>query len=102
MTKEELKVLIAEATEKAKAEAKEQGLDKEATKKYVADAVAKVKEANPVADEPKEKVYLVETPVKNFSGIVAGVHFAYGKAEVKAGWILDWFKEKGYKVTEVK
>lgn len=49
-----------------------------------------------------EKVYLVETPVKNFSGIVAGVHFAYGKAEVQAGWILDWFKEKGYKVTEVK
>lgn len=101
MTKEELKALIAETTEKAKAEAKEQGLDKEATKKYVADAVAKIKEANPV-DEPKEKEYLVETPVENFNGIVAGVHFAYGKAEVKAGWILDWFKEKGYKVTEVK
>ena len=49
-----------------------------------------------------EKKYLVETPVKNFSGIVAGVHFAYGKAEVQAGWILDWFKEKGYEVTEVK
>ena len=54
--------------------------------------VAEVKEAKP-------KKYLVETPVKNFSGIVAGVHFAYGKAEVYEGHILNWFKKKGYKVT---
>ena len=44
------------------------------------------------------KKYIVKTPVQNFNGIVAGVHFAYGKAEVQEGWILDWFKEKGYKV----
>ena len=48
-----------------------------------------------------EKVYIVETPVKNFVGVgAAGVQFAYGKAEVKEGWVLEWFKKKGYKVTE--
>lgn len=54
-----------------------------------------------VAETPKEKKYLVETPVKNFHGEVAGVHFAYGKAEVYEGHILNWFKKKGYKVTEL-
>ena len=48
-----------------------------------------------------DKIYIVETPVKNFCGVGAGgVHFAYGKAEVREGWVLDWFKEHGYKVTE--
>lgn len=48
-----------------------------------------------------EKVYIVETPVEGFCGVgAAGVHFAYGKAEVREGWVLDWFKEHGYKVTE--
>ena len=46
------------------------------------------------------KVYIVETPVEGFCGIGAGgIHFAYGKAEVHEGWVLDWFKEHGYKVT---
>ncbi len=49
--------------------------------------------------EAKPKKYLVETPVKGFCGVVAGVHFAYGKAEVYEGHILNWFKRKGYKVT---
>lgn len=47
------------------------------------------------------KKYIVHTPVKNFCGEVAGVQFAYGKAEVKPGWILNWFKEHGYEVEEV-
>lgn len=48
-----------------------------------------------------EKVYVVETPVKNFCGVgAAGVNFAYGKAEVREGWVLDWFKKHGYKCTE--
>lgn len=48
----------------------------------------------------EEKVYIVETPVNGFCGIGAGgVHFAYGKAEVHEGWVLDWYKEHGYKVT---
>ena len=39
--------------------------------------------------------------MKNFCGVgAAGVQFAYGKAEVHEGWVLDWFKEHGYKVTE--
>ena len=53
--------------------------------------------------EVKVKVYIVETPVKNYCGIGAGgVHFANGKAEVVEGVVLDWFKKKGYKVTEKK
>ena len=50
-----------------------------------------------VAKTPKK--YLVETPVENYHGEVAGVHFAYGKAEVYEGHILNWFKKKGYKIT---
>ncbi len=47
------------------------------------------------------KTYIVETPAKDFCGVgAAGVQFAYGKAEVNEGWVLDWFKEHGYKVTE--
>lgn len=46
------------------------------------------------------KVYIVETPVKNYCGVGAGgVQFAYGKAEVCEGWVLDWYKEHGYKIT---
>ena len=52
--------------------------------------------------EKKDVTYIVSAPVEDFCGIVAGVHFAYGKAEVKPGWILDWFKERGYKVEEKK
>ena len=50
-----------------------------------------------------EKVFIVETPVKGFCGVGAGgVQFAYGKAEVRPGWVLDWYREHGYKVTEKK
>lgn len=49
----------------------------------------------------KEKIFIVEAPVENYCGIgAAGVHFAYGKAEVREGWVLDWFRKHGYKVTE--
>lgn len=52
-------------------------------------------------EKKAEKVYIVETPVKDFVGVgAAGVQFAYGKAEVKEGWVLEWFKKHGYKVTE--
>ncbi|MBQ2977613.1 MAG: hypothetical protein IJE17_08995 [Clostridia bacterium] len=51
-------------------------------------------------EKKTEKVYIVETPVKDFVGVgAAGVQFAYGKAEVKEGWVLEWFKKHGYKVT---
>lgn len=48
-----------------------------------------------------DKVFIVETPVPGFCGVgAAGVQFAYGKAEVREGWVLNWFREHGYKVTE--
>lgn len=51
--------------------------------------------------EKEAKVYIVETPVKDYCGVgAAGVQFAYGKAEVKEGWVLEWFRKHGYKVTE--
>lgn len=56
-----------------------------------------------IKSDKASKVYVVETPVKGFCGIgAAGVQFAYGKAEVNEGWVLDWFNEHGYKVTEKK
>lgn len=63
----------------------------------------KVQESNEKkTTKGKEKTYMVYTPIKNFNGIVAGVQFAYGKAEVIEGHILNWFIEKGYKVEEIK
>lgn len=50
-----------------------------------------------------EKLYIVEAPVKAFCGIgAAGVHFANGVAEMPDGWVLDWYREHGYKVKEKK
>lgn len=49
----------------------------------------------------EDKVFIIETPVENFCGIgAAGLQFAYGKAECREGWVLDWYREHGYKVTE--
>jgi len=51
---------------------------------------------------PKIKKYLVKSPVENFVGVGAGgVQFAYGQAEVNEGWVLDWYREKGFKITEI-
>ena len=66
---------------------------------------AKAEEKEAVKAETKEtaKVYIVEAPVKDYVGVgAAGIHFANGKAEVREGWVLDWYKEHGYKVTEKK
>lgn len=49
------------------------------------------------------KKYIVETPVKDFCGVGAGgIQFAYGKATVYKGHVLDWYRKHGYKVTEIK
>ncbi len=56
---------------------------------------------NTINKAKEVKKHIVHTPVKNFCGEVAGVQFAYGKAEVKPGWVLNWFKEHGYKAEEV-
>lgn len=51
--------------------------------------------------EKTEVTYIVTAPNQGFCGVgVAGINFAYGKAEVKEGWILDWFKEHGYTVEQ--
>lgn len=124
---DERETLISKTTDKATKEAKKQNLNEAQTKLYVDE---KVKEALEKYDKQvaetntestkqteknteknteqkakstkqTEKKYIVYTPVKNFCGVIAKVHFAYGKAEVKPGWILNWFKEHGYKVEEV-
>lgn len=67
--------------------------------------MAEAKKAETKTNETKnaEKVYIVETPVQGFCGVGAGgVQFAYGQAEVRPGWVLDWYREHGYKVTEMK
>ena len=79
----------------------------EATVKEVVEAVEVAETTENVAETtekvPTPKVYIVESPVKNYCGVgAAGVHFANGKAEVHEGWVLEWYKGKGYKVTEIK
>lgn len=128
---DEKEKLIADVTEKATKKAKADKMNEAQTKLYVDEEVKKaveeygktntqtqiptakvndtVKATNTEKQEDKEVVkqkskevkYIVHTPVKNFNGEVAGVQFAYGKAEVRPGWVLEWFKEKGYKVEEV-
>ncbi len=102
---------IEKARETALAKAEKDGLDEVATTEAVEKAVEKVVEADKKAQEKaakeaeaqaeKEAVFIVESPVANYCGVgAAGVHFANGKAEVKQGWVLDWYKNKGYKVTK--
>lgn len=94
---EEIKRLQAELEkvnkEKEELNKKNENLEKEIEKN-------KEESKKNVKANTKEKNYIVCTPVSNFNGTVAGVQFAYGKAEVKEGWVLEWFKEKGYKVEE--
>ena len=52
----------------------------------------------------KPKKYLIEVISNpNYVGEAAGgVHFAYGKAEIYEGRMVEWYKEhEGYKVTEI-
>jgi len=66
--------------------------------------MAETKDVKKETKTKEPKKYIVKTQVKDFNGIVAGVHFAYGKSavELQDGWILNWFREKGYIVEEVK
>lgn len=121
--------LITKVTAEAEKEAKKQKLNEAQAKLFIDEEVKKALEefdktqenkipvVKPTSEElkkenkqepkkanneqKKEIKYIVHTPVKNYCGEVAGVQFAYGKAEVKPGWILNWFKEHGYKVEEV-
>lgn len=54
-----------------------------------------------MADSTVNK-YKVIAPVKGYCGIgAAGVQFAYGEAIVNEGWVLDWYREKGYTVEPI-
>ena len=86
--------------EKVKKELESSNLEKEALLKQIEELKTAVEKQNENA--PKKGSYMVYTPVENFNGEVAGVQFAYGKANVQKGWVLEWFKEKGFKVEEVK
>ena len=120
--------LIAETTAKAKEIAKSEKMNDAQAKIFIDEEIKKAvdefeknnttiptttiktendekttNEAKTINDEKRTetKKYIVHTPVKNFNGEVAGVQFAYGKAEVRPGWVLEWFREKGYKIEEV-
>lgn len=73
--------------------------EKEALEKEI-EELKKANENNVRA--PKKGSFIVKSPVKNFNGEVAGVQFAYGEAIVQPGWVLEWLKEKGFEVEEVK
>ena len=85
---QENKIPVVQPTEAVKTENKTENVQKKTEK------VRKIVK--------KETKYIVHTPVKNYNGEVAGVQFAYGKAEVKPGWILGWFIEHGYKIEVVE
>lgn len=48
------------------------------------------------------KKYQVKTPIEDYCGVGAGgIQFAYGKAIVYEGWVLQWYREHGYTVEEI-
>ncbi len=45
------------------------------------------------------KIY---APNKDYTGIVAGVVFKEGRGDTDDSRMVEWFKEKGYKIVEEK
>lgn len=45
------------------------------------------------------KIY---APNRRYAGKVAGVSFVNGEGKTKDEWLIQWFKNKGYKVVEEK
>lgn len=80
MTKEELKKMIVETSKKASEEAKEKGLSKEETKKYVAEKIAIVKESNPISEEKTVKVRIpIDKLNPEDKEIIVGINGKYAK-----------------------
>lgn len=44
----------------------------------------------------------IQTPVKGYTGIIAGIPFVNGIGETENKWVIQWFKRKGYKVIKEK
>lgn len=60
------------------------------------------KKVNETSTDAEVKQYRVYSPVDNYCGIGAsGVQFAYGMAIVNEGWVLEWYREKGFKIEPV-
>lgn len=82
MTKDELKVLIKEASTKALEEAKEKGLSKEETKLYVENAINEVK-ANTSVEVAVEQTIKVRIPISELNPedkeIIVGINEKYAK-----------------------
>ena len=93
-------VVTNEELETAKVALEKANQEKEELLKQI-EELKKAAEDN--AKSPYKKgSFIVTAPVKDFNGEVAGVQFAYGKANVQPGWVLEWLKEKGFKAEEVK
>lgn len=91
---QEKEELLKQIEELNKAKEEKEALEKE---------IEELKKANENnVHVPKKGSYIVKSPVKDFNGEVAGVQFAYGQAVVQPGWVLEWLKEKGFEVEEVK
>ena len=45
------------------------------------------------------KIY---APNKGYAGKIAGVSFVNGEGKTENEWLIQWFKNKGYKVVEEK
>lgn len=45
------------------------------------------------------KIY---TPTEGYTGLIAGVSFINGMGKTEDKWLVQWFKNKGYKVVEEK
>lgn len=46
--------------------------------------------------------YKVETPVRSYNGLSAGVPFSQGVGYTDSEVAINWFKSKGYTVTELE
>lgn len=46
------------------------------------------------------KVFIIKTPVKGYTGVSFGVPFANGEGKTIDPWLVQRFKESGYEVTE--
>lgn len=42
----------------------------------------------------------IKAPNNDYTGISAGVTFVKGEAETDDKWLIEWFKNKGYKVDD--
>ena len=44
--------------------------------------------------------YIVRSPVRNYSGVTAGVQFSNGVGRTDDPYVADWMREKGYEVSK--